>query len=361
MRRTSRRSQSASPNPLKGLFKVHAKNNDYYYAWRGGPRVEGEYGSSEFLANFVRAREEHKAPDRARLHSVIVAYKASNAYRDLAESTRKKWGTWLDEITVKFGDTRIGAFDKTKAIKPLIRQWRDGWADRPRTADYAMQVLSRVLSFAVEEGELTSNPCKGFKPLYSSDRSEIIWTDADIARVKSVASTEFGWAVDLAAYSGLRIGDLVRLSWSHIGEDMIELPTGKSRGRKSAIIPLYDDLRAVLERIKRRSPVVLTNERDHAPWTRGGLGGTCRTARIDAKMADRDLHFHDLRGTAATKFYLAGLTIREIAEIMAWEEEQVERIIRRYVSRTAATKALIQRLSKSKARTKAAKLPAKPT
>jgi transposase len=38
-----------------------------------------------------------------------------------------------------------------------------------------------------------------------------------------------------------------------------------------------------------------------------------------------------LRGTAATRFYVAGLPERAIAEIMAWSEEQVIRIIRRYV------------------------------
>jgi transposase len=58
------------------------------------------------------------------------------------------------------------------------------------------------------------------------------------------------------------------------------------------------------------------------------------------------LHFHDLRGTAATKFYLAGLSERVIAEIMGWEEETVARIIRRYVDRTAATKNLIDMLNR---------------
>ena len=77
-------------------------------------------------------------------------------------------------------------------------------------------------------------------------------------------------------------------------------------------------------------------------------------------MNERDLHFHDLRGTAATKFYIAGLSIRVIAEILAWSEEQVERIIRRYVGRSAATKAAIQQLNEARWGTKSAKLPAKP-
>jgi len=62
------------------------------------------------------------------------------------------------------------------------------------------------------------------------------------------------------------------------------------------------------------------------------------------------LHFHDLRGTAATKFYIVGLPIRVIAEILAWSKDQVERIIRRYVARAAATKEAIRLLNSAKAR-----------
>jgi integrase len=42
---------------------------------------------------------------------------------------------------------------------------------------------------------------------------------------------------------------------------------------------------------------------------------------IRAGMHDRDLHFHDLRGTAATNFYRAGFTVREIAQTLGWAEK----------------------------------------
>ena len=65
------------------------------------------------------------------------------------------------------------------------------------------------------------------------------------------------------------------------------------------------------------------------------------------KLAGLDeLHFHDLRGTAATRFYTAGLSERVIAEIMGWEEEHVGKIIRRYVGRAAATRATIRQLER---------------
>ena len=252
---------------------------------------------------------------------------------------------WLDEITDYFGQLSIRQFDRPEKIRPIIREFRNQWADKPRSADYAMQVLSRVLSHAVELGKIASNPCEGIKRLYSTDRSEIIWTDADIKEIKAGCSVEFAHAVDLAAHTGIRESDLVRLSWSHVGADAIVFRTGKSRGRREAIIPLYDDLRAVLARIPKRSPTILTSTRGR-PWTVNGFA----TAYQRAKLKGRDLHFHDLRGTAATKFYVAGLSTRVIAEILAWSEDQVERIIRRYVARTAATKAAIQQLNEAKRR-----------
>jgi Phage integrase family len=117
----------------------------------------------------------------------------------------------------------------------------------------------------------------------------------------------------------------------------------KSRHCREVIIPLYDALKSALATIPKRSTTILTNSR-HRPWKGNGFGTAFNRAKIGAGIADRDLHF---RGTAATRFYIAGLPERVIAEVMGWEEEYVAKIIRRYVGRSAATKAAIQRLNKS--------------
>jgi integrase len=214
-----------------------------------------------------------------------------------------------------------------------------------------MQVLSRVLSYAVDPlGKIAGNPCEGIKRLYRGDRSEIIWTTSDLAALKKTCSVEISHAVDLAPHTGLRLSDVLRLSWSHVGEDAISLATGKSRGRREAIIPLYDDLRDVLARIPKVATTILTNSK-RRPWTSDGFGSSFHSAKKEAGLADKDLHFHDLRGTAATNFYIAGLSIRVIAEMLAWSEDEVERIIRRYVARGAATKDAVRQLNEARKRT----------
>ena len=335
---------------LKGLHVVKSKGHTYVYAWRGGPRVFGVPGTPEFMASYNEAVENHRLPDKKRFRSVVVRYKASSAYQKLAPSTQRNWGPWLDRISDHFGELHTRQFDRAEKIKPNIRRWRGKYAETPRTADYGMQVLSRVLAFAIDPlGELGTNSCEGVKQLYSNSRADIIWTEGEIARVRAFCSAELCWAVDLAAHTGLRLGDLAKLSWSHVGQDAIIIRTGKSRGRKEAIVPIYDALRAVLAGIPKRSPVVLTNSLKR-PWSKDGLTSRFAEAKAKAWPEGTELHFNDFRGTAATKFYVAGFSVREIAEMMGWEEESVEKIIRRYVSLTAALQDKIRRLSEVRER-----------
>jgi integrase len=278
----------------------------------------------------------------------VTLYKASADYEKTAASTKRQWSRWLDRIAEHFGDLSIAAFDNPK-VRKVIRQWRNKYADTPRSADMGMQVLSRVCSYAVDPlGKLAGNPCEGIKALYTADRSDIIWTDTEIARIKEVSPPELVDTIDLAVTTGLRRGDLQRLSWSHIRDNAIVIGTGKSarRGKpqREAIIPLYGELRAVLARIPKRSTTILTNSRLGRPWTDGALCAAFLRAKKAAGIEGK--HFHDLRGTAATKFYVTGLPKRVIAEILGWTDESVENIITKYVDRTAATKAVIQLLDK---------------
>lgn len=113
------------------------------------------------------------------------------------------------------------------------------------------------------------------------------------------------------------------------------------------------ELSALLKEIPKVSTIVLTNS-DGLPW-KTGFGSSWNKALIAAKLNGADLHFHDFRGTAATRMYLAGLSKREIAEATAWDEESVDRIIRRYVTRDALLRERIAKLDQNGRRTETEK------
>lgn len=321
-------------DPMPGLHKVRSKGRTYYYAYRGGPAIEAEYGTPGFLEEYLDARNPNI--DKSKFGGWVALYKASDErrggrpYKKLSDATKKNWGPKLDEIKLHFGKLPVRLFDRP-AIKKDIRHFLDRWSETPRMQDVAKQVLSRVCSFIVAEGVLKTNPCEGIENAYESDRSEIIWTAEDMAALCKVASPEIQMAARLAAFTGLRQGDLLKLTWSKIDALAITLKTSKGRGKRSAIIPLYKGLRDALATIPKRALTVLTNTSGE-PW-KSGFGSSWGVAVERAGLAEKDLHFHDLRGTAATNFYRAGFTLQEIADILGWDREHVERLIDIYVKR----------------------------
>src|SRR5260370_2254507 len=134
---------------LNGVAKVTSKGRTYWYAWRGGPRLQGEPGSPEFHASYNEAVESRRTPEPGRFKSLVVPYRASSDYRKLAESTRKNWSPWLDRIADYFGELRIAQFDRPEKIRPVIRRWRNQCADKPRTPYSCMPVLPPVLSYPI--------------------------------------------------------------------------------------------------------------------------------------------------------------------------------------------------------------------
>lgn len=365
------------PVELKGVHTVTAKGRTYVYAWRGGPRLKSEPGSPAFVAELAAAHAARKGGDPGKISGLCAQYRASDAWKaDIGDKTRENWAPWLDRIQTHFGALSIAQFDRPQ-IKPHIKRWHQSFKATPRAADMGKQVLSRLLSFAVDEGKLATNACEGIANLYSADRSDLIWTEDDMAELARRASAEITFAARLAALTGLRQGDLLRLTWSHVKKHSIEIATGKSNRRKTTLIPIYAELRQLLDEIaayerekhrqavqnarrgRRKAPpapmTVLTNREAYA-W-RTGFGASWQAALKGANRKDpqpwTQLHFHDLRGTAATRFYLGGLTIREIAEILTWSEDRVEQLLNRYVMKNALLLDRIRRLDEAAARAKA--------
>lgn len=338
----------------------------YVYAWRGGPcihRCEG--GKPKLTAALTdaaaKARASKHLTSDGTLASLIVAFRAPTTaeWARLADSTRSSHIAWLDKIKEKFGAAPLEAFNDRR-MRGDILDWRDQWISQPRTADAAISTFRRLLTWGVDRGRLNINILTNVENLYEYDRSDVIWEERHFTAFKAAASVEVQEAVELAASTGLRRGDLVKLPWSAIGDHAIIWRTSKSRGRNLVTIPLMPDARKLLARIKarhateqaaqrkdRRKPLPLTvlSNRRWQPWTAKGLGSRFNDAKNDSKI---DVNLHDLRGTFATRCMIAGLTDQEIADMLGWSSKEVSAIRVRYVDQARVVVALGKRLAKAK-------------
>jgi hypothetical protein len=113
------------------------------------------------------------APRSGTINSVVAKYRIRGEFTKLAPSTQKAWLPWIDRVQSHWGKLNIKQFENP-SIRQDIKEWRDNWRKTPRSADYAKQVRSRILGFAIENGMLTANPCGDIANIYTSDRSDII-------------------------------------------------------------------------------------------------------------------------------------------------------------------------------------------
>ena len=318
---------------LKGInrAKVKLANGEritYYYAWRGGPRLVGEPGSSEFVASYYAAIQSRREPDRASFLSVIVGYKTSQDFLSLSPRSQSDYLKQIKKIETKFGDLPLAALEDARVTREFL-EWRDRMANSPRQADYAWTILMRLLSWARTRGLTLYRPPERVERLYHADRSEKIWEELQQAAFLAVASEPLQRAFILALETGQRQGDLLALPWSAYDGQWIRLRQAKTGRRVN--IPVTRRLKAMLDNMPRTSTQILTNKRGMA-WQpnafRKAWGDTCRKAKITG------LHFHDLRGTAVTRLAEAECSHAEIAAITGHSMRDVGAILDKYLART---------------------------
>ncbi|MCP2680365.1 tyrosine-type recombinase/integrase [Maricaulaceae bacterium NA33B04] len=183
--------------------------------------------------------------------------------------------------------------------------------------------------------------------LYKCNRSSVIWTDEEVGNVCGVSSPQLAWTIRLEALTGMRTGDLISVPWSAVRENCIDWRTSKNK--VDIFIPLTEEIRSLLNEIPKVAATIVTNTKG-TPWTDSGLKTMFGRAKKDAGIDGK--HFHDLRGTAATKLCLAGLTDTEIAAIIGWQPTRVAEIRARYVNRDMIIQGVIDRIKDNEDRTR---------
>jgi integrase len=299
-----------------GSFKT------YYWAWKGGPPLRGEPGTPEFVHSYNEAIATKAATPQGMLLSVLQSYQASGEFNGLAQRTRSDYITHIKAIEKEFGDYPLSGLTDRRT-RGIFMGWRDRLAAKSRRqADYTWQVFARVLSWGLNRGLVSTNPCARGGRLYRGSRVDRIWTADDEATFLKHAPAHFHLALLLALWTGQRQGDLLRLPWSAYDGTHIRLRQSKTRARVT--IPVGAPLKAALDASTKHGPLILTNSL-RRPWTSHGFQASWGIAARKAGIVG--VTFHDLRGTAVTRLAIVGCTEAEIATITGHSLRDVRSIL----------------------------------
>jgi len=251
------------------------------------------------------------------------------------------------------GEAPLAAFD-LRSIIPRLTAYRDQtWGHSPSAAEEAQVALSAFLTWAKTDGRLDFNRLSGVPSPYVRVEKQRLWSAQEQALFIQSAPEHLKLAFRLLILTGLRLGDLVRLPVTAVRREHVIIPTGKSGGRREAIIPLIEPLRAVLDecrefrgRFDLAQTTVLVNSRG-MPWTADGFSTSFNRQRaaVGLGSADNGPTIHDGRKTAATNAVILQQRYPVISDAVltdwfAWTPADLEKMKRIYVSDAAVIAAI---------------------
>lgn len=182
----------------------------------------------EHLSAWVESQAEH------------VSKSTLNSYWAMVRRFTAAFGPLVSSKPI--GDLTKPEIEKarTKITKTRIKNTER--TIKAATANCDLRALRRALAVAVEGGLTNTNVASNIKPLPENDSTERApFTPEEVRKMVDHPDTTSEWAgvILIAAHTGLRLGDVVRLSSHHVEGTTLKVRPQKTKARrKDLIIPL---------------------------------------------------------------------------------------------------------------------------
>ena len=205
--------------------------------------------------------------------------------------------------TMRIASVRLADLDPVEVSK-----WRD---ERLRTVSSGTvnrewNLFSGIFTAAVEEmGLIEQNPFRKTKRPEKPEARTRIPTDKELEALEQCLPTRIWLIVQFAVETGMRAGEIVRSRWENVHEKYIHLPKDITKTRTRRDVPLSAKARQILAELPKGDTLFCVKSSSlDTQWRKG-----VKQAMIE------DLHFHDLRALAATRWSKV-LTPLELAKML---------------------------------------------
>lgn len=335
---------------ISGIKTQRSKGRVYRYHRRTGVRIDidPEAFPIEFLS---RIRELDQVADSAAepqrpkrgpetLGEMFDAWIGSEEWAVLKPQTRYSYERVIAPKTgslARLRDRRLTELSTPflVSIRDAVKKKRGIWL-----ANYTLTVLRLGFAWGRLHGWCANNPAGGVpklpRPADAPTRNRM-WTPAEFEIVWHHAAAPLRRAVALASFAGMRVGDIVSVTWS--SWDGQALRWRQSKTGHPVHVHAPDILRDELTSAPRRTPQILTNH-DGRPYTRDGLQSVLwqLTSRLEyLGLIKPGLCFHGLRHSLGATLYDLGLDREARKAALGHKSDAASAVYERDGNRRAAS------------------------
>lgn len=309
-----------------------------YWRFRRGDlkaALPGQPGQPDFHKRYgeLLALSERKPAeiDRDSFTWLIDRYRKSAEFKALRPLTRLDYDKTLDLIESELGDQ---PYAMTTA--PMIKRVRDDHAATPRKAHKLRQMLSRLYSWASEEGLSDDgyNPAARIKRLKVRAKAITPWSEAEIATFLAKAPPWLQTPVLLALYTGQRREDVARMTWADYQGSIIRVRQSKTG--EPLDLACHKALRSHLSAIKTAFGGPIARNAKGRPFTANSLSQALRRQIESMDGFPHNRSMHGLRYAAAARLDEAGCSLSEAVAVLGHRTYQMAH---RYMAQRRASEA----------------------
>lgn len=268
-------------------------------------------------------------PSKGRTALRTYALRWLQSRTDLKRRTVDLYADSLDRhILPQLGGIRMSAIDPE-----TVRTWHSNliYETTVTKRRHAYCVLRAIMNQAVRDGYVPSNPCQIRGAGHAAQQARVRPPDlAEISQIAATVPDRFRALVLLAAFGGLRLGELMALTRQDVSLDPFMVTvTGTMQqydgqwvkdtpktaaGRRTVALPdviAADVRRHLAEHVGRSPEALLFATSSGKPFSRSNWNKQFKRACREGCGRD-DFRFHDLRHAAATVAAQSGASLADL-------------------------------------------------
>jgi integrase len=309
----------------KHVRRVRAKGKDYYYfdtgkivggkkVWAPLPALRSdEWGGA--YATLLGHRNRRPAKSGLTIPELIDLYERSQAFRELAESSKANYGIYLRRL-----EKLLPTAPAAAVTRGDMRRLFDKMGNTPGAANLFLGTCGALFKWAIGNEYITASPTKGITPMKMGEHEP--WPEGVLNAALASEDDQVRLLVHILYYTALRFNDALSLSWSNIVGNRIVARPQKGRRRKQELsIPIHRALAAEIARTPKRGLSIAVN-----PNTGRAYGEKVARDLLQAFASKfgADVVPHGLRKNAVNALLEAGCSVAETAAISGQTLQLVE-------------------------------------
>ncbi len=264
--------------------------------------------------------------------------------RKIKLSTQIDYEHMVDRMKKVFGE-KFGARVKLEDVTPeMVEGFRDALVAEDlsdRTVNKYLTVLHGLFVWAQRRYKLPANPVANVerRPHAKRGNIDVFSREEVLALVRVAASEQDGTIYLTAAFTGLRLGELLALRWRdvdftncaiHVRQSFTNGRVDTPKSGQERTVPMADEVAEALAKLGKRDHNTTDGDLVFCGSQGGHLAGHRLRDRYKAaleKAGLRELRFHDLRHT----FGSHAIRTADSREVMEWMGHQDLATTQRYL------------------------------